>query len=83
MSIDYLTTNEIYDMGYALATYDMMGQYRYWRFRGEEIAVPANSVPLHELAGAPGCVGKIEDVRKASHKRESKYYDLAAFAKPI
>ena len=61
-----MKADEIYAAGYAIPQYNLMGAYRYWRFRNEDFTLTAGAVPLHNLPDLPVPVAKIEDVRAAA-----------------
>lgn len=61
-----MKSKDIFDAGYAVPSYDMLGQYRFWRYRDEEFQLPANAVPLIEIDGLNFYVGRIDVVRKAA-----------------
>ena len=63
-----MTSDEIYDAGYAIPMYDIVQSIRHWRFREEEWSLPWNAVPLREIPGVGFYVAKIEDVRAAAEK---------------
>ena len=57
-----MTTQAIYDLGYALCLYAISADRRTWRFNEEEFVLPFDAVPVINLLGFSAA--RIEDVRQ-------------------
>ena len=65
-----MKTDEIYDAGYAIPMYNILLEFRYWRYRDEEYSIPSGAVwPTVKLPGVMFGVAPIEMVRKAASGR--------------
>jgi hypothetical protein len=58
-----MDSKTIYEAGYAIPTYDCMGQYRYWKYQDRDMVVAPNSIRLYDVPGCDFLLGRIEDVR--------------------
>lgn len=70
-----LTSKDIFDMGYAVPSYNICEYTRYWRFREETFKLPANAVSLIDFPPWKCFVAKIEDVRAAADKQKELSHD--------
>lgn len=67
--MDGMKSFELFDLGYAIPSYDIARDLVTWRYRDETVELPNGAVPTERIPGAWFVVGKWERVKDEQGKR--------------